>query len=768
MPGATRSIKPPALLLVALFLSLPAPPVDGAPRSRDDELFRSAYARVESEEYSAAREALRQIDPKEFDLGDYVVYLVGLSHAREGDRPAAARTLEALSGAFPASPLAPHLSLELAFLAAKDNDVAAARTYLGPARGKASGNGRRAEERFVAARLLEEDGPLAAAAEAHLANFAAAPASEGGTLSMERLWGWRAQGTLAGLKLPLSFHATFANALGRASEHERAEAVYGEAIEAKTRSDDYYSLLLDYAEFLRKRGETGRSRKILARALADAPPSFRLEVEFLRARVDWKAGRLTDARKTFLAIAENGSRPATAERARYLAAWIAEEDGDLEALTSEFGKLRGARDSQVRAEATFRHAFGLFRQARYAEAAAAFAEGEKSDFSPVERARNSFWKAKALIGGGEAAKGEALLASVAADPGAGPYALFAAREAGKDPYAMLNAPPGGETASCGEEKAKLWEKIRSGKWSSENASRVRRAERLVELGIVEYAVLEAQGVDPAAARAAIGLTEGGAAALFRYLAGDLRGAIRETGSLSNDPAAVELIDRIQYPLAPQYVGDCESRVSDIDPLVLHALIRQESSFHPAAVSAAGAVGLMQLLPRTAAETARREKLRKPRRKDLVKPELNVRLGAAYLARLLRSQGGDYLRAVAAYNAGEDAVSRWWEAAGGDPAAFLERITYRETRFYVRRVFLNLLQYYLIYRPLTFARYFPSVPAGAPQAPGGASTPPSGATGAATAPSGGTASPAGGPSASPPPPPPSGIPGPPAPPAPGPR
>jgi hypothetical protein len=288
---------------------------------------------------------------------------------------------------------------------------------------------------------------------------------------------------------------------------------------------------------------------------------------------------------------------------------------------------------------------------------------------------------------------------------------------------MLNAPSSGETTSCGQEKDQLWERVRKAGWGKEDAEKIHRAERLITLGIPEYAILEAGRIDRAAIRKAIGLADGGTPGLIRYLAGDLRGAIRETSNIPNDPATVELIDRIQFPLAPDYVGDCDRKKSGVDPLVLHSIIRQESHFQFNALSPAGAVGLMQLMPRTAAEVARKEKMHNFRRKDLLKPQTNVALGAAYLSRLIREYGGDYLRAVAAYNAGEAAVAKWWGDAKGDPALFLETITYRETRFYLRRVFFNVLQYYMIYRPKMFALYFPSVPREAPPAPDVPSPPP---------------------------------------------
>src|SRR4030067_598221 len=73
-------------------------------------------------------------------------------------------------------------------------------------------------------------------------------------------------------------------------------------------------------------------------------------VFFLGAGVEGKAGRTAEARRMFLAIAEGEARPATAERARYQAAWISEEEEDLETATEQFGKLSAARDEQIRQE----------------------------------------------------------------------------------------------------------------------------------------------------------------------------------------------------------------------------------------------------------------------------------------------------------------------------------------------------------------------------------------------------------------------------------
>jgi soluble lytic murein transglycosylase len=702
------------LLLVALLvLVYPRISVSALP----DAAFREGWNHLNEEKYADARKALRSIDPARYDLGDYALYFTGLSYAKEGRREEAASVYENLSKTFPASPLLPYLAQALSYAAAVENDLPAARKYYDASRGQVIGASRKSEESYVLARLTEGDEPSSMAAEAHLNNFTAYTAQEASSLSMERLKKWRAEGKWDEWNMPVSFYGRFGKALSRAAESEEARSVYAEAIRKFNPSEDYYKVLLDYAELLRKMGDTAGSRGLLDRAMPGAPPTFLNEVRFLRARVDWKAGKLAEARAAFLAIAEEGSvRSGTAEQARYLAGWLAEEEGDGAAAAGIFASLRDAKDESIRQEAIFRHAFGQYKAKKYEEAIALFEEGEQTGFSTVEKARHAYWRARALFESGREEEAKESFAAIAGDAGAGPYAFFAVRVSGREPFDMLAAQSSGETDSCYKEKERLWKKVRKADWTKEASETIRRVDRLIHLGITEYAIIEACCIDGQDVLKAIGLETGGTAGLIRYLSGDLRGAIRETSNVNNDPSTVELIDHLQFPLAPDVVGDCDRKKAGMDPLVLHSIIRQESQFQPNALSPAGAVGLMQLMPRTAAETARKEKIKKPKRKDLLKPKLNVTLGAAYLSRLVRDYGGDYMRAVAAYNAGEAAVAKWWGESSGDPATFLENVRYKETRFYVRRVFLNVLQYYSIYRPQMFARYFPIAAIEAPQVP----------------------------------------------------
>lgn len=127
--------------------------------------------------------------------------------------------------------------------------------------------------------------------------------------------------------------------------------------------------------------------------------------------------------------------------------------------------------------------------------------------------------------------------------------------------------------------------------------------------------------------------------------------------------------------------------------LVHALMRQESAFDPEARSPVGAEGLMQLMPTTAEQAAKESKFDGFRAEDVTTPEVNLKLGSFYIAKMLRTFDKSLPLAVASYNAGPTAVSRWVETAKElDADVFVARIPYEETRNYVMRVMGNLTRY----------------------------------------------------------------------------
>jgi soluble lytic murein transglycosylase len=166
----------------------------------------------------------------------------------------------------------------------------------------------------------------------------------------------------------------------------------------------------------------------------------------------------------------------------------------------------------------------------------------------------------------------------------------------------------------------------------------------------------------------------------------------------------------------------EAHKHGLDPLLMAALIRQESEFDKDAVSPAGAIGLMQVMPATGRELGRRLRMGAVTRKALHNPSTNLALGAYYLARQLELRGGSVEQALAAYNAGPTRIPIWREWGDfREPSEFVETIPLLQTRDYVQIILRNLEFYRWLYgqemrKPLAPAAGAPSAPAAAAAKP----------------------------------------------------
>ncbi len=155
-----------------------------------------------------------------------------------------------------------------------------------------------------------------------------------------------------------------------------------------------------------------------------------------------------------------------------------------------------------------------------------------------------------------------------------------------------------------------------------------------------------------------------------------------------------------YPVLGKQIKDARGNpIEKPEPALIHAIILQESIFMQDARSPVGALGLMQLMPATAKEVARKARLHF-RKEDLGNARYNITLGSAYLQQLIDYYNGSYVLAVAAYNGGQGNVNKWIKA-NGDPRAmqsldevidWIEQIPFPETQNYVQRVIENLQVY----------------------------------------------------------------------------
>ncbi len=131
----------------------------------------------------------------------------------------------------------------------------------------------------------------------------------------------------------------------------------------------------------------------------------------------------------------------------------------------------------------------------------------------------------------------------------------------------------------------------------------------------------------------------------------------------------------------------------VDPHLIAAIIREESQYDVNAVSRVGAIGLMQVMPATAKNVARRVGLPAVERDDLFDREINIRIGVSYVEQLLDRFSGNLVYTIASYNAGPIAVGRWIDQFRGQSEdEFVELIPYQETRYYVKRVLRSYREY----------------------------------------------------------------------------
>jgi soluble lytic murein transglycosylase len=387
----------------------------------------------------------------------------------------------------------------------------------------------------------------------------------------------------------------------------------------------------------------------------------------------WNADDDAAALNLFGDLARRFPNSSEAPEALYAMGRIQQEAGAYDDAYASYTALAERYPSaRVAGEARWRSGWVRYLAGDYPAAAKVF--GRLAGETEREtRVAAEYWEARALDNVG-APEAQAKLAHVAQEHGETFYGVLASARLG-------TAAPPPDTSGL-EARLPPFPETLTGPHAD-------RARRYAALGLHRLAQRELDTLAPSASTAAL---------LQAYAAVDAPGpALRlARGSVGTER-------RYLYPLGYWEVVRPLAEARGLDPLLVAALIRQESLFVPDAVSPADAHGLMQLLPSTARDLAAASGTPPPDREALHQVAVNVDLGTSLLRRLLDRYGGSRVKALAAYNAGEDAVGRWEKRYGGRPDdEFVELISYRETREYVKAV----IQHYEIYRQL----YAPSASA----------------------------------------------------------
>ena len=184
-------------------------------------------------------------------------------------------------------------------------------------------------------------------------------------------------------------------------------------------------------------------------------------------------------------------------------------------------------------------------------------------------------------------------------------------------------------------------------------------------------------------------------------------ALGEVAARHKDARAMVLLGRAalgrgfpleQFAFPTVGIPDYRAIGPGVEPGIVYAMARQESSFNPGAISSARAVGLMQVTPAAGRSVANKFGVPYDEKRLLDDQTYNVQLGAAELGDLIKYYRGSYILAFAGYNAGRGRVKDWIAKYGDprdpkfDPIDWVERIPFSETRNYVQRVLENLQIY----------------------------------------------------------------------------
>jgi soluble lytic murein transglycosylase len=299
-----------------------------------------------------------------------------------------------------------------------------------------------------------------------------------------------------------------------------------------------------------------------------------------------------------------------------------------------------------------------------------FSRAREAAVTPMSRARAAYWQGRAI---------EALFGVPAAH-----YYYQAAAEFPSTFYGQLSSAKLGRT----DLRLHASQKIATG---DERCEAIRVVELLYALGESEMALPlisstaeNVNGEDQLAALAAVTTSNHDAHATL--VAGKF--AINRGFAL----------DAMAFPSfgVPGYQPTDKS----VDKSIVYSITRQESAFHSNALSTAGALGLMQLMPATARRTAAHAGLEFDQNRLTSDPSYNAQVGSTHLGELLLEHGGSYVLTFAAYNAGGKRVKEWIDAYGDprdprvDPIDWIELIPISETRNYVQRILENLQIYRL--------------------------------------------------------------------------
>lgn len=510
------------------------------------------------------------------------------------------------------------------------------------------------------------------------------PASLEGLRASEILSELAQQHRIKGFKLTVQEEQTRASKLFQSGKFDLAADSYKNLLMMKP---DEKGIRLKLARSLYRNRDNQEAIKTLQAHLnTKLSQEEQTEAYYLLSLIYWRLDKDREFDQACRKVLEKGS-PKFRKRVTANLAAHNFERGRLSKAETFYNKLLGeTTDSVVKADIKWKLAWIKYRNHQYREAAALFAESRRLSTNGKLAGPSKYWEARSLAQAGSEDAASALYRQLISSRTNDYYAIEAARALGLK----------GLKVSLASMSGKSFPETRLTP-AQANMNEVKAALNLLEKELPELALANLRALPRSVKETpqlAILMAKAAQGCGFYGLAHDI--LYSQFGSMVDEPpesSPVEFV-KLAYPKAHVSHTVRQSAQRSVDPFLVWSIMRQESRYDSAAVSPAGAIGLMQVTP----DTARKLDSYKPVSNsslisDLLTPRHNISAAVEILASNLKSFGGNTVAAIASYNADPKKVRDWVRRNGKmRQDEFIENIPFLETRLYVKKVLANLATY----------------------------------------------------------------------------
>jgi soluble lytic murein transglycosylase len=624
-------------------------------------------------------------------IGDYVRWYLADVFRRRGQLTEARRMAASIAEHAKDSRLAPAGLLAAATLADRAGDAAATQQYLTRLIESYPDSAELPAALYLLGATGELRGQLDAAAAAYRELQILLPTSGWADGAGDRL----AALARGGMRIPELSLTQRLDRAERLSKGGVPQAAVDEAERIASETKDTpvavraLRIVADAAQRMKKWDVAARA---LSMAVARAPSAQRPTLLLEQARLTARGKQPERALPIYATVVANGTEAEAAEAAYARARILDDLDRDGEAATAYRNVATRYPAREVAGASLWRLGWIAWAGGRTREAGDAWVRLTEIPGGRPYRIPALYWAGRARETAGRADEARRLWKRVLAEAPRSYYGLLAAHRVAGD--------AGGETAAARAEAPALSLALPADPAAAlAEDPGYARVDLLRRVGLLEDAVAELDVV--------VHRSLGDTVRLYNLSGAYVRDeryhlALRilrrhfSVLAASGHPSLPQAFWEMLYPFGWRRAVTEAAEREGLDPFLVAALVREESSYYPRAISRAGARGLMQLMPRTAQMVANHGGIALQSDDTLDDPGINVDLGTRFLAGMLK-EFSDPRLALAAYNAGPGRVRQWLKARPSDDIeAFVELIPFDETRGYVKRVMLSWEEYRRVY------------------------------------------------------------------------